>query len=229
MNKNILILNLLNDDSYKTSFNNRIKEVFQDLPVNFDIIYLEEMKAFAGFERYTHLLISGSRESVTEELPWYQDLDVIINRFMTDGKSILGICFGHQFLVRNILGKDHVRKSVTPEFGWTDIKHNDVPLFNGIGKFKSGVFHYDEVCNIRDQFDIIASSEKCNVQGFQVKGMPVWGVQFHPDFMYQDVYAFTEEVRLKESNFDEMHCDTEITAEEFSENDKVFKNWIEIS
>jgi glucosinolate gamma-glutamyl hydrolase len=62
-----------------------------------------------------------------------------------------------------------------------------------------------------------------------MKGKPIWGVQFHPDFRYRDVFAFIEEVRKKEDRFDEIHCQTPVSEEEFSVNDLVFKNWIDIS
>ena len=227
--KNILILNLLFERSLKTSFDKRIAEALQTIDTPYDIIYLDELRNFNRFDHYTHLMISGSTESAAEENAWYQDLDSIIHRFISDKKSILGICFGHQFLVRHILGKKHVRKSSTPEIGWTDITLSNNPIFREIHSFKSAVFHYDEVFDLDNQFEITASSDRCAIHGFQIKGKPIWGVQFHPDFMYQDVFAFTEEARGKDDQFDKIHCQTVTSQDEFRINDQVFKNWIEIS
>ncbi|MFT5702403.1 MAG: GMP synthase-like glutamine amidotransferase [Desulforhopalus sp.] len=227
--KNILILNLLFETSKKTSFDKRITEAFLNLDTPYDTIYLNDLRKFDRFDHYTHLLISGSTESATDEKEWYPDLDAIIHRFISDEKSILGVCFGHQFLVRHVLGKEHVRKSSTPELGWTDITLSNNPIFRNIDSLKSGVFHYDEVFGLGKQFEITASSNRCAIHGFQIKGKPIWGVQFHPDFMYQDVFSFVEEVRKKDGQFDEIHCQTAISYEEFRVNDRVFKNWIEIS
>jgi glucosinolate gamma-glutamyl hydrolase len=225
----ILILNLLSEASLKTSFDHRIVEVLQTSDASCDTIYLDDLRDFNGFGNYTHLMISGSTESAAEENEWYPDLDAILQRFITEGKSILGICFGHQFIVRHFLGKAHVRRSSTPEMGWTDIRLSDNPLFREMHSLKSAVFHYDEVFDLDNRFEITASSDRCAVHGFQIKDKPIWGVQFHPDFRYPDVFAFIEEVREKEARFDEMHCQTPVSQEEFSLNDQVFKNWIDIS
>ncbi len=227
--KHVLILNLLFETSFKTSFDKRIAEAFQTLDTPYDTIYLYDLRNFNRFDHYTHLMISGSTESAAEENEWYQDLDAIIHRFRSDEKSILGICFGHQFLVRHILGKEHVRKSSTPEIGWTDITLSNNSIFRNINSFKSAVFHYDEVFDLDNRFEITASSDRCAVHGFQLKGKPIWGVQFHPDFMYQDVFAFVEEAREKKDQFDKIHCQTATSHDEFRVNDQVFKNWIEIS
>ena len=227
--KHILILNLLYETSFKTSFDKRIAEAFQTIDTPYDTIYLDNLKNFNRFNHYTHLMISGSTENAAEENEWYPDLDSIIHRFISDEKSILGICFGHQFLVRHILGKEHVQKSPTPEIGWTDITLSNTPIFRKINSFKSAVFHYDEVVDLDNQFEITASSDRCAIHGFQIKGKPIWGVQFHPDFMYQDVFKFAEKARAKDAQFDKIHCQTATSQDEFRVNDQVFKNWIEIS
>jgi glucosinolate gamma-glutamyl hydrolase len=224
--KQILILNLLYETSLKTSFDKRIAEVFQTIDTPYDTIYLDDLRNFNKSDHYTHLMISGSTESATEENAWYRDLDAIIHRFRSDEKSILGICFGHQYLVRHILGKEHIRKSSTPEIGWTDITLSNNPIFRKINSFKSAVFHYDEVFDLDNRFEITASSDRCAIHGFQIKGKPIWGVQFHPDFMYQDVFAFAEEARKKDDQFDKIHCRTATSQDEFRVNDQVFKNWV---
>ncbi len=229
MNKSILVLNLLFEDLFKTSFAKRIAESFQHLEATYEIINLDDLENITDFSRYTHLLISGSTESATAEKEWYPALDWIIHQFIYQEKSILGICFGHQFLIRHILGKKHVQKSCTPEIGWTEIELSDNPLFKEMGAFKSAVFHYDEVLNIGDQFEIIAQSNRCAIQGFQVKGKAIWGVQFHPDFIYQDVFKFAEIASENDAHFDDIHCQTATSYKEFRVNDQIFKNWIEIS
>jgi glucosinolate gamma-glutamyl hydrolase len=227
--KQILVLNILSETALKTSFDKRISEVFQTIDTPYKTIHLDGLGKFSEFENYTHLLISGSRESAAEENEWYADLDVIIHRFRTDEKSILGICFGHQFIVRHFLGKEHVRKSLTPEIGWTDITVSNNPIFKGLDSFKSAVFHYDEVFNLDSRFEITASSERCGIHGFQIKGKPIWGFQFHPDFLYQDVPAFIEEARIKNDQFEKIHCQTPVSQDEFRKNDQLFKNWIKLS
>lgn len=227
--KQILVLNILNETSKKSSFDNRIEEVFQSIYTPYDTIYLKDLNNFSNFNKYTHLLISGSTESAMEEIEWYTDLDAIIHHFDADKKSILGICFGHQFLVRHFLGKNHVRKSLTPEVGWAEISVSKNPIFKDIHFFKSAVFHFDEVFDLDGRFEIIANSDRCEIHGFQIKDKSIWGIQFHPDFLFQDVFTFAEESKEKVENFNEIYCQTSISKDEFRVNDLVIKNWIEIS
>ena len=228
-NKHILVLNLLFETSLKNSFNNRIAETFKDISANYEIVHLDDLKNIDYSKEYTHLLISGSTESAIEENTWYPQLDSIIHHFISKDKSILGICFGHQFLIRHILGKSHVRKSATPEIGWINVELSNNPIFNNIDSLKSAVFHYDEIFDLDKRFEITASSERCAIHGFQVQGQKIWGIQFHPDFMYDDVFKFTNDARKEDLQFEKNHCQTNVSKEEFAKNNQIFKNWIEIS
>ncbi|ACS81307.1 type 1 glutamine amidotransferase [Maridesulfovibrio salexigens] len=228
-NKRVLVLNILGETAFKISFDNRVAEVFQSLGITYDTVYLADIADVSEIESYTHLLISGSEASVTEEHCWDSSLDSIIRSFIATEKSILGLCFGHQFLIRHILGKDHVRKSQTPEVGWTDISISGNPIFSGAPTLKSAVLHFDEICDLDERFEIIAKSNRCDIQGFQMKGKHIWGLQFHPDFMYEDIDKFTGIMRDNVTNFEEIHCQTPVSCTEFAKNDEIFKNWIEIS
>ncbi len=229
MKKQVLALNILTETPFKTSFDNRIAEVFQPLKIPYDTVYLEDLTNISETTSHTHLLISGSAASVTEEHSWDFALDSIIHNFIHADKSILGICFGHQFLIKHILGKNHVRKSQTPEIGWADISISDNPIFHEIPRLKSAVFHFDEVFNLDDRFEITAESNRCTVHGFQLKGKKVWGIQFHPDFLYEDVDKFTGIIQKKVPDFEQIHCQASVSSTEFATNNGIFKNWIEIS
>lgn len=226
--KKILILNILAEDHFRTSFDARMIEAFDPIGTPYDVIHIADLATFDAFADYTHLAISGSTESAGEDCAFTPYLEAIITRFQSDKKSILGICYGHQFLARMFMGKPSVQKSTTPEMGWTDIALNDNPIFKNIQNFKSAVFHYDQVVELDDRFEITASSERCAIHGFQLKDHPIWGVQFHPDFLYRDVPAFIDEVRTN-PDFAEIHCQTPTTEQEYRANDLIFKNWIEIS
>ena len=227
-NKQVLIVNLFDKSTFKDSFDHRITEVFEPLAVSYHTVYLDNINQITQCEEYTHLLISGSTESATEENFWYSDLSRIINLFIAAEKSLLGICFGHQFIIRHLLGKSHVRKSTTPEIGWTDITLGDNPLFHNIGVFKAGVYHYDEVFDLDEQFDVIAHSARCAIHAFQVKGKNIWGIQFHPDFIYQDIFIFADNARKKDPLANNYFCNTPVSLDEFRKNDRIFQNWLAV-
>lgn len=41
-----------------------------------------------------------------------------------------------------------------------------------------------------DDFVILASSEQCQIQAFQVKGHQIWGIQFHPEMNISDTQDY---------------------------------------
>jgi len=129
------------------------------------------------------IIISGSEVSVLDEFGWIHRQIEFIHKATQAEVPILGICFGHQLLARAIAGKDAVRRSATPEFGWKNIRViADDPLLDGMKlQFKSFCSHFDEVCNLPEDFRVLAQSDKCTIQAFAYKLAPVWGIQFHPE------------------------------------------------
>ena len=73
-------------------------------------------------------------------------------------------------------------RAAVPEFGFKKLVLVDNPLFAGIDALVPVHSHYDEVTGLpEDRFEVIASTDDCAVQAFQVRERPVWGVQFHPE------------------------------------------------
>ena len=50
-------------------------------------------------------LITGSRDSVYDDLPWIFDLVRFLEGALRAGKQILGICFGHQLMAHFFGGR----------------------------------------------------------------------------------------------------------------------------
>ena len=131
---------------------------------------------------YSHVLITGSSASVLDNLDWMQSEVELIQTAVSAGKVILGSCFGHQLIARALFGPDAVRVMPAPEIGWTaiEIMADDVMLGKADRVLNGFVFHYDEVCKVpEEQAIVIARSSSCGIQGFKLRGKPVWGIQPH--------------------------------------------------
>ena len=50
-------------------------------------------------------LITGSRDSVYDDMPWIVELVNFVERAMAAGKKIIGICFGHQLMAHFFGGR----------------------------------------------------------------------------------------------------------------------------
>jgi len=222
----ILITNVLKKASYRDAFNRKLETVLDPLDVQRTTVYIENLNAIKDIESYSHLIISGSEASVLDHEPWYDALDTVLQSFAHANKPVLGICFGHQFIAKSYCGEGAVAKAKQAEFGWTDILLNKDVLFNDIKSFKSLVLHYDEVKQLDDRFEIIAQSRYCPIHGFKMKDKPIWGVQFHPDFLYADVAGILEHIEKTDPDFPQNHVKTFINEDIYAENNKIFINFV---
>ncbi|MCP2520838.1 type 1 glutamine amidotransferase [SCandidatus Aminicenantes bacterium Aminicenantia_JdfR_composite] len=132
---------------------------------------------------FSHIILTGSEYSILEKSYWVSNVIHFVENAIKKGIPILGSCFGHQLIIVAIFGYKYVRRRKKPELGWIEIKiHDKNEIFRGIDDrvfaFSS---HFDEVFNLPSQFKILASSEECEVQAFQYRDNPIWGIQFHPE------------------------------------------------
>jgi len=100
------------------------------------------------------------------------------------GIPILGICFGHQILSKELGGK--VKKSNTREFGLAKIKkiNNSIltkNFFNKTGSNNVWMSHTDEVSQLPKGFKIIASSLNSKLAIIENSQKTIFGIQFHPE------------------------------------------------
>lgn len=131
---------------------------------------------------YTHLILSGGEASILERENWvYEEIEVVQDA-VEKGLSILGSCYGHQLLAFALLGSASVQRCVQPEVGWIPIQ---IKVENELLGKKRTAFtfssHFDEVVNLSDAFLVLASSKDCQIQAFQLKKRPIWGIQIHPE------------------------------------------------
>lgn len=166
-NMTILVIN------NKGQYNHRIARSLQYLKIPSKLVSnnlsIEEIEA----ENPIGLILGGGPSiedaGLSEEYIKYFDI------------PILGICLGHQ-LIAKVYGGE-VTTSDTESYAQVkiDIK-NDENLFEGLApEIDVWSSHKDEVKTIPDEFEILASSNLCNVESFKHKDKDVYGIQFHPE------------------------------------------------
>ncbi|WP_077369623.1 DUF1284 domain-containing protein [Anaerosalibacter sp. Marseille-P3206] len=222
----ILILNCLLEEKSVNDFNKAMKKHLGNLPINYEIIRVREAGKIANLNVYSHLIISGSGASPAEDNPWNSDLEKIIKHFVNNKKPILGICYGHQFLVRVLAGVDHVRKAEKGEIGFASIDIDDNEIFNGIVDPVFSVAHYEEVFDLNEDFKIIARNKNCAVHAFQYKNLPIWGTQFHPEYGPEDTRANINEYREKDPDFEKYYIYDLEDEKKTIQNKLIFDNFI---
>jgi len=178
----ILVVNCLVEAAFVADFNRVLTRDLQALGQSCRCVRALDLGGLDATEAFTHLILSGSEASTTVQQPWDADLERLVRAFVDSGRPVLGICYGHQFLAKILAGPGHVRRARTPEFGWLTPALEQNPLFHRIEAPRFMVCHYDEVVDLPAEFQVLAASAHCPVHAFQFRDLPVWGVQFHPEY-----------------------------------------------
>lgn len=127
-------------------------------------------------------LISGSRHSVYEDLPWIHGLLDFIRAVDAARGVMVGICFGHQ-AIAHALGGETTRSDrgwgvgvheadVEATLPWMEPARQEVRLL---------MTHQDQVLGLPEGARPLARSEHCEVAMFELGGR-VLGIQGHPEF-----------------------------------------------
>jgi GMP synthase (glutamine-hydrolysing) len=98
----------------------------------------------------------------------------LIAEAMSREIPVFGICFGAQ-MIAHVLG-GNVRRSPTPEFGWTNVTSPDHPQING-----EWMQWHSDLIELPLGVEALGFNEVC-VQAFRHKRS--FGVQFHPEATY---------------------------------------------
>jgi GMP synthase (glutamine-hydrolysing) len=146
-----------------------------------ELAWLSAAEPLPSSGSYSHLLLTGSELSASERNPRDEELTTRIRDFVESGRSVFGICYGHQMIGRALAGDACCRRAATPEFGWKRLKLEADPLFSGVDELVAVHSHYDELSDLPPPFRTIASTGDCSVQAFAYGDLPVWGTQFHPE------------------------------------------------
>lgn len=148
-----------------------------------------------GFE-YDALLLSGSITSCLEDKEaWVKPYDQFVTEQIAAKKPILGVCYGHQTLARCLFRKHgmepKLRIAEDAELGWAKIeKIKSSNLFDGLAnEFLTYQSHYEEVSELPPGTVNLAQTNRCAIQAFEVKGLPIYGIQFHPEYSVEDAEA----------------------------------------
>lgn len=98
---------------------------------------------------------------------------------------ILGICLGHQAIAQAFGGEVIRAKRMMHGKTSTIAQHSSTCLFNGLPKSFTTTRYHSLVVNQENLPDSIIptaySTDDNEIMALEVKGMPVYGVQFHPE------------------------------------------------
>lgn len=168
-------------------------------------------------------LITGSRHGVNDDFPWICSLEELTRSLHAARKKVIGICFGHQLIVKALGGK--VIKSPR---GWgigmsvnQIIQHKSwmLPTQERLNLIMS---HQDQVVAIPSETDVLASSDFCPFYMLQINDNFVT-VQGHPEFSKN---YFQSLIELRKQKFDKKLYEQGVKSLQLKCDDRVFAGWI---
>lgn len=127
-------------------------------------------------------ITTGSRYGVNDDEPWVHQFKQYIATLYACNKKLIGICFGHQMMVKALGGE--VVKS--PK-GWgvgvaiSVITQHKPWMDSSIEELSLVVSHQDQVTELPENTEILAASDFCPFYMIQI-GEHFLGVQGHPEF-----------------------------------------------
>jgi GMP synthase-like glutamine amidotransferase len=149
--------------------------------VSWDSYYAPAGK-LPALSSFSHVILTGSEASILQREPWADREVEFVREAFEAGRAILGSCYGHQLLALALAGPAHVGRCREPEIGWIPIEVKaPSALLGDAGPAYTFSVHFDEVRDLPEPFEVLASTEICPVQAFGVKGRNVWGLQIHPE------------------------------------------------
>ena len=137
---------------------------------------------------YDAVIFAGGEYRPNEfDLPIFQRERERIMEALEANVPILGVCLGHQLLAYWLGGEV---KRGRWEIGWLPIAVNQAglsdPLLQGLGaEFYGFLWHGDQITRLPEEAELLASTQRCPVQAYRLRGRPVWGVQFNPQYTPQ--------------------------------------------
>ena len=143
------------------------------------VVQAGELPAIDDCDAY---LITGSRHSVYDDLPWIRDLVAFVEAALLANKKIIGICFGHQLMAHYFGGETRVADK-----GWgvgvqtSRVKTQESWMEPPLGEFALLCSHKDQVVKLPDGATSFATSEFCPHAGFVWNDL-VLTFQGHPEF-----------------------------------------------
>ena len=158
----------------------------------------ETANALKNMNKYNGIVFTGGAMRINDQTDEIKKHINFANECFNHNKKILAICWGLQVCVTAAGGAVYLSKKGAHLGIASNVEINDIgkehPLYKDKKNFfNTPAFNYDEVSKIPLNAKILSSDEINNVMGinFYVKSSEIWGLQYHPDYYYDQTINLT--------------------------------------
>lgn len=166
--------------SYAEMFQRLFKSI--DPHISFSAYSITEQHYPKSDDECDAYLITGSKFSIYENKPWIKKLKNYIVSLHQQKKKLIGVCFGHQLIAEALGGRvekykkgwcvGNIESYIEKEKPWMP------PLLTSYTLLTT---HQDQVVELPDEAELIASSECCPISSFQINN-DILTFQGHPEY-----------------------------------------------
>ncbi len=164
---------------FGSQFTQLIARRIRELGVFSEIVSHKKINSLKMFNNVIGVILSGGPLNVYNSYKFRFNRKVLFLNI-----PILGICFGHQIISKELGGR--VKKSKFREFGLAEIKKVNNSLliknfFNNKNTNNVWMSHADHVSKLPNGFKVVASSKNSKFTIIENNKKKYYGVQFHPE------------------------------------------------
>ena len=164
---------------FGSQFTQLIARRIRELGVFSEIVSHKKINSLKMFNNVIGVILSGGPLNVYNSYKFRFNRKVLFLNI-----PILGICFGHQIISKELGGR--VKKSRFREFGFAEIKKVNNSLliknfFNNKNTNNVWMSHADHVSKLPNGFKVVASSKNSKFTIIENNKKKYYGVQFHPE------------------------------------------------
>ena len=131
---------------------------------------------------YDTFIITGSRFSIFADLPWVNNLKILVNEALSERRKVLGFCFGHQLLAHVLGGDVKAFPQNCGNYGLLDlcVAHTTEWMRPMLNNYKLLFNHKYFVCQLPDDVKVLAATPDY-IQMFVYQDL-AFGLQAHPEY-----------------------------------------------
>ena len=153
--------------------------------------YMGELGADIRVERNDRISIDEIESLAPEKIvispgpctPAKAGISVEVIKYFSGKVPVLGVCLGHQS-VGAAFGGEIIKAGKLMHGKTSEVRHDGKTLFKDLPNPFTATRYHSLVLNrktLPDCFEITAESDDNEIMGIRHKGLPVEGVQFHPE------------------------------------------------
>lgn len=180
---------------YPAMFNELLQHVDNELEIQYFSAINHELPE--DIHMCDFYMTSGSRWGVNDDQLWIRKLEDFVRALYVAGIGFVGICFGHQLIVKSLGGR--VDKSLK---GWgigiaiSDVIATHTWMTETKSKINLVVSHQDQISELPPQTQVLISNNFCPYSMIKV-GHSFLGIQGHPEYSRQYSLALMDSRRAR--------------------------------